>query len=127
MLTMNTVRPAGLLANGSRNLVDWLTGTGFLMLHATFFFVALVVLVPWNVYSSPGDFWVAEPLIRWAFLLAFHALLVGVWSLIHNVILKDEESEQHFSPTSRTWQRAQAQANPVKFRVSSSSSDTVSN
>ena len=71
---MSTVRPAGMLANNGRSLVDWFTGTGFLTLNALCFFGALVTLIPWNIYSNPGDFWSADSLIRWAFLLGFHAL-----------------------------------------------------
>lgn len=116
---MNTIRPSGVLAQSSRGLADWLTGTGFLMLHATGFFVALVVLIPWNLYTDPGDFWAADPLIRWAFLLAFHALLVGVWSLIRNVILKEDVSDDVSTPGARAWQSARAVSAPVNFRTSS--------
>jgi hypothetical protein len=125
MLKMNTARPTGMLAHGSRNFVDWLTGTGFLMLHATCFFVALVVLIPWNLYTDPGDFWAADPLIRWAFLLAFHALLVGVWSLIRNVILKEDAPNEEISPAARSWQTARSTSTPVNFRTSGPANTTA--
>lgn len=69
-----------------RQLLAWLTGTGFLTLHAAAFFIALVILIPWNLYRSPGDFWVAEPLRSWAFLLAFHAVVVGAISLARGIV-----------------------------------------
>lgn len=122
---MNTARPTGMLAQSSRSLADWLTGTGFLMLHATCFFVALVVLIPWNLYSDPGDFWAASPLIRWAFLLAFHALLVGVWSLIRNVILKEDDDYDGPIPAARSWQSNRSTSVPVNFRTSSRPSATA--
>jgi len=115
---MNSVRATGVLASNSRSLVDWLTGAGFLMLHATGFFVALVILIPWNLYTDPGDFWAADPLIRWAFLLAFHALLVGVWSLIRTVILKEADDSEDSFPAARSWQSARATSTPVNFRTS---------
>lgn len=124
---MNSIRPSGVLAHSSRGLADWLTGTGFLMLHATSFFVALVVLIPWNLYTEPGDFWSADPLIRWAFLLAFHALLVGVWSLIRNVILKEDFSDDVSSTGARTWQSARAVSTPVNFRTSSQPGSAAAN
>ncbi len=116
---MNTARTTGLLAHGSRSIVDWFTGTGFLTVNALAFFTALVVLVPWNVYSSPGDFWTAGILVRWAFLLGFHALLVGVWSLIRNVILKDDNPMAQMSPTERQWQaaRVRASGSTISFRT----------
>ena len=116
---MNTARTSGAVASSGRTLVDWLTGTGFLMLHATCFFVALVVLIPWNLYTDPGDFWAADPLIRWAFLLAFHALLVGVWSLIRNVILKEDVDTEPLAPANRTWETARVPSKPVNFQTAS--------
>ncbi len=107
---MMNVRPAGNLLSSSKSVFDWLTGASFLMLHATCFFVTLVVMIPWNLYSEPGDFWVASPLTKWAFLLAFHALLVGAWSLIRNVILKDPDSTELSDPSNRMWFEARVHA-----------------
>jgi len=124
---MNTIRPSGVLAHSSRGLAEWLTGAGFLMIHATSFFVALVVLIPWNLYTDPGDFWAADPLIRWAFLLAFHALLVGVWSLIRNVIFKVDSSNDISTPVNRAWQSARAVSTPVNFRTSNQPGSAAAN
>ncbi|CAN5568869.1 hypothetical protein BH23CHL5_BH23CHL5_02190 [soil metagenome] len=107
---MNSVWPAGYLVSSSRNFFEWLTGVGFLMLHATCFFVALVVMIPWNLYSEPGDFWVANPLTKWAFLLAFHALLGGAWSLVCNVLLKEADPAELGDPSNRLWHAARVQA-----------------
>jgi hypothetical protein len=116
---MQSARSSGLLAHGSRSIVDWFTGTGFLTVHATAFFVALVTLIPWNVYSSPGDFWSADLLVRWAFLVGFHALLVAVWSLIRHVVLADDRPEAAMTPTERTWHsaRARSAAGGISFRT----------
>jgi hypothetical protein len=73
-------------APSGRTIVDWFTGTGFLAVDAGAFFVALMVLLPWNLYSSPGDLWVAQPLRSWAFLLTFHALLVGAIALARGIV-----------------------------------------
>ncbi|MGE3797311.1 MAG: hypothetical protein AB7G88_05675 [Thermomicrobiales bacterium] len=128
---MSTVRQTRMLAHNGRNLVDWLTGTGLLTLNALFFFGALVVLVPWNVYSSPGNFWSADTLIPWAFLLGFHALLVGTWNLIRNVILKDTNPVAEMTPTARQWHsaRARSMASAIDFRsrpVHGGAADTAS-
>lgn len=124
---MNTARTTGLLAHGSRSFVDWFTGTGFLTVNALAFFTALVVLIPWNVYSSPGDFWTAGILVRWAFLLGFHALLVGVWSLIRNVILKDDNPMAQMTPTDRQWQaaRMRASGSTISFHTPPSTNPVV--
>lgn len=114
---MNTARTSGVLAASGRSLIDWLTGAGFLMLHATMFFVALVALIPWNLYSDPGDFWVADPLIRWAFLLAFHALVVGVWSLIRNVILTIDDGSERLPRSERSWQPARSLSRPTSVQT----------
>jgi len=116
---MSTARPDGMLVQNGRGLVDWLTGTGFLTLNALCFFGALVTLIPWNIYSDPGDFWSADILIRWAFLLGFHALLVGTWSLIRNVILKDDNPVAQMTPTARQWHNARARntASSIDFRA----------
>jgi hypothetical protein len=110
---MSMTRSTGVLASGSRNLFDWLTGTGFLIIHASAFFLALIILIPWNLYSKPADFWVAAPLVRWAFLLAFHGLLVGVWTLARNVILDvdaDNPVDEH-----RSWVEARAKTRQTTF------------
>ncbi|MCC6943217.1 MAG: hypothetical protein IT335_01495 [Thermomicrobiales bacterium] len=118
---MNTARPAGVLAHGGRGLFDWLTGTGFLALNALAFFVGLVILVPWNIYSSPGDFWTADLFIPWAFLLGFHALLVSVWALIRHVILKDDNPLSSMPASARQWQAARAyqSSSSIDFRTPS--------
>ncbi len=120
---MNTARPAGMLAHGGRSIVDWFTGTGLLAINALAFFGALVVLVPWNIYTSPGDFWTADLFIPWAFVLGFHALLVGVWALIRQVILKDDNPLSEMTPTARQWQaaRAKTSASAINFRTAGSS------
>lgn len=116
---MSTARPAGVLVQSGRGLVDWLTGTGFLALNALCFFGALVTLIPWNIYSSPGDFWTADILVRWAFLLGFHALLVGTWSLIQNVILKDDNPVADMTPSARQWHVARVRntSSTIDFRT----------
>lgn len=73
-------------APSGRTIIDWLTGTGFLAVDAGAFFVALMVLLPWNLYQSPGDLWVAQPLRSWAFILTFHALLVGAIALARGIV-----------------------------------------
>lgn len=73
-------------APSGRSIFDWITGTGFLAVDAGAFFVALMVLLPWNLYSSPGDLWVAEPLRSWAFILTFHALVVGAIALARGIV-----------------------------------------
>lgn len=82
-VSMHTTNP---LVAWGRQLLAWLTGTGFLTLHAAAFFISLVVLIPWNLYRSPGDFWVADPLRTWAFLLAFHAVVVGAITLAWGIV-----------------------------------------
>ncbi len=116
---MSTARPAGVLVQSGRGLVEWLTGTGFLTLNALCFFGALVTLIPWNIYSSPGDFWSADILVRWAFLLGLHALLVGTWSLIQNVILRDDNPVATMTPAARQWHTARIRntASSIDFRT----------
>jgi hypothetical protein len=92
---MAYARGSGPLASRGRTFLDWLTGTGFLTVDAVAFFVSLVVLIPWNLFRTPGDFWVAEPLRSWAFLLAFHALVVGAISLARGIVRSPEETDQH--------------------------------
>jgi hypothetical protein len=77
-------------APSGRTILDWLTGTGFLAVDAGAFFVALMVLLPWNLYSSPGDLWVAQPLRTWAFILTFHALVVGAIALARGIVRSPE-------------------------------------
>lgn len=77
-------------APSGRTIFDWFTGTGFLAVDAGAFFVALMVLLPWNLYSSPGDLWVAQPLRSWAFILTFHALVVGAIALARGIVRSPE-------------------------------------
>ncbi len=77
-------------APSGRTIFDWLTGTGFLAVDAGAFFVALMVLLPWNLYSAPGDLWVAQPLRSWAFILTFHALVVGAIALARGIVRSPE-------------------------------------
>lgn len=83
---MAYARHARFQAPNGRSIVDWITGTGFLALDAGAFFVALMVLLPWNLYRSPGDLWVAQPLRTWAFILTFHALVVGAIALARGIV-----------------------------------------
>jgi hypothetical protein len=92
-------------------LFNWLTGTGFLMFDATLFFGTLIVMVPWNLYSNPGDFWVADPLRKWAFLLAFHAILVGAWMLVRGLV--SEENTNSTSAIDSGWPRSTLTATSV--------------
>ncbi len=77
-------------APSGRTIIDWLTGTGFLAVDAGAFFVALMVMLPWNLYQSPGDLWVAQPLRSWAFILTFHALVVGAIALARGIVRSPE-------------------------------------
>jgi len=77
-------------APSGRTIFDWISGTGFLAIDAGAFFVALMVLLPWNLYSSPGDLWVAQPLRSWAFILTFHALVVGAIALARGIVRSPE-------------------------------------
>jgi hypothetical protein len=99
------------LMSGGRHSVAWLIGTGFLTLHAAAFFAALVILIPWNLYQSPGDFWVARPLQSWAFLLAFHAIVVGAISLARGIIRSPATATpQNVSPGQESgWGRSASQ------------------
>lgn len=87
---MAYARTSQFRAPSGRTIVDWLTGTGFLAVDAGAFFVALMVLLPWNLYSSPGDLWVAQPLRTWAFILTFHALVVGAIALARGIVRSPE-------------------------------------
>lgn len=77
-------------APSGRTIFDWFTGLGFLSIDAGAFFVALMVLLPWNLYRSPGEFWVAQPLRTWAFILTFHALVVGAIALARGIVRSPE-------------------------------------
>jgi hypothetical protein len=102
-------------APNGRTIFDWFTGTGFLAVDAGAFFVALMVLLPWNLYSSPGDLWVAQPLRTWAFILTFHALVVGAIALARGIIGSPEP--EIAVPTAglragSSWSAPQAPAQP---------------
>lgn len=86
LTTMAYARNSQFRAPSGRTIIDWVTGTGFLAVDAGAFFVALMVLLPWNLYQSPGDLWVAQPLRSWAFILTFHALLVGAIALARGIV-----------------------------------------
>ncbi len=87
---MAYARTSQFRAPSGRTILDWLTGTGFLAVDAGAFFVALMVLLPWNLYSSPGDLWVAQPLRTWVFILTFHALVVGAIALARGIVRSPE-------------------------------------
>lgn len=87
---MAYARHAQFRAPSGRTIFDWFAGTGFLAVDAGAFFVALMVLLPWNLYSSPGDLWVAQPLRTWAFILTFHALAVGAIALARGIVRSPE-------------------------------------
>ena len=83
---MLNTRHSSFRAPNARTIFDWLIGTGFLAVDAGAFFVALMVLLPWNLYRSPGDLWVAQPLRTWVFILTFHALVVGAVALARGIV-----------------------------------------
>lgn len=87
---MAYARDSQFRAPSGRTIADWITGTGFLAVDAGAFFVALMVLLPWNLYSAPGDLWVAQPLRSWAFILTFHALVVGAIALARGIVRSPE-------------------------------------
>jgi hypothetical protein len=87
---MAHARHAQFRAPSGRTIFDWFAGTGFLAVDAGAFFVALMVLLPWNLYRSPGDLWVAQPLRTWAFILTFHALAVGAILLARGIVRSPE-------------------------------------
>jgi len=87
---MAFARQSQFRAPSGRTMFDWLTGTGFLAVDAGAFFVALMVLLPWNLYRSPGDLWVADPLRTWAFILTFHTLVVGAIALARGIVRPSE-------------------------------------
>lgn len=99
-------------APNGRTVFDWFTGTGFLAADAGAFFIALMILLPWNLYRSPGDLWVADPLRAWAFILTFHALVVGAIALARGIV-RTPESEPAAPRTglraSSSWSAPQSQ------------------
>jgi len=109
-------------APSGRTIFDWLTGTGFLAVDAGAFFVALMVLLPWNLYSSPGDLWVAQPLRSWAFILTFHALVVGAIALARGIVRSPEPETlvpQRGLRASSSWSTpAQSMAQPARATAS---------
>jgi hypothetical protein len=110
-------------APSGRTIIDWLTGTGFLAVDAGAFFVALMVLLPWNLYSSPGDLWVAQPLRSWAFVLTFHALVVGAIALARGIVRSPEPemlAPQRGLRASSSWSTP-AQGAPQPNRATASS------
>ncbi|MCO5222667.1 MAG: hypothetical protein M9947_13975 [Thermomicrobiales bacterium] len=98
---MAYARDTGYRAPSGRTIFDWLTGTGFLAVDAGAFFVALMVLLPWNLYRSPGDLWVAQPLRSWVFVLTFHALVVGAIALARGIVRSPDEEALVPSPALR--------------------------
>jgi hypothetical protein len=121
---MAYARTSQFRAPSGRTIFDWLTGTGFLAVDAGAFFVALMVLLPWNLYSSPGDLWVAQPLRSWAFILTFHALVVGAIALARGIVRSPEPesltpqtglraSSSWSAPTQSTPQPARATASTL--------------
>jgi hypothetical protein len=108
-------------APNGRTILDWLTGTGFLAVDAGAFFVALMVLLPWNLYISPGDLWVAQPLRTWAFILTFHALVVGAIALARGIVRSPEPESIAPQPALRAsagWSAPQQPAQPSRQTAS---------
>lgn len=109
-------------APNGRTVFDWFAGTGFLAVDAGAFFVALMVLLPWNLYRSPGDLWVAQPLRTWAFILTFHALAVGAIALARGIVRSPEP--EVVSPSaglraSSGWVAPQPQSQPIDRQTAS--------
>jgi hypothetical protein len=119
---MAYVRHAQFRAPSGRTIFDWFAGTGFLAIDAGAFFVALMVLLPWNLYRSPGDLWVAQPLRTWAFILTFHALAVGAIALARGIV-RSPEPEVAAPRTglraSSSWSSPQPQAQPIDRQTAS--------
>lgn len=110
-------------APSGRTIFDWFTGTGFLAVDAGAFFVALMVLLPWNLYRSPGDLWVAQPLRTWAFVLTFHALVVGAIALARGIVrTPDPEvaAPRAGLRASSSWSAPQSQPQDVDRQTASS-------
>lgn len=118
---MAYVRHSQFRAPEGRTIFDWLTGTGFLAVDAGAFFVALMVLLPWNLYRSPGDLWVAEPLRTWAFILTFHALVVGAIALARGIVRSPEPEPVASQPTLRAstnWSSPDQSPSPARQTAS---------
>jgi hypothetical protein len=82
-----------------------------------------MVLLPWNLYSSPGDLWVAQPLRSWAFVLTFHALVVGAIALARGIVRSPEPemlAPQRGLRASSSWSTP-AQGAPQPNRATASS------
>jgi hypothetical protein len=110
-------------APSGRTIFDWFAGTGFLAVDAGAFFVALMVLLPWNLYRSPGDLWVAQPLRTWAFILTFHALAVGAIALARGIVRSPEPEVAVPSAglrASSSWSAPQPQTQPIDRQTASS-------
>jgi hypothetical protein len=119
--TMAYARHTQFRAPNGRTIFDWLTGTGFLAVDAGAFFVALMVLLPWNLYRSPGDLWVAQPLRTWAFVLTFHALVVGAMALARGIVRSPEAEPIAPQPALRassSWSAPQQQTQPTRQTAS---------
>lgn len=112
---MAYARHAQFRAPNGRTIVDWFTGTGFLAVDAGAFFVALMVMLPWNLYRSPGDLWVARPLRTWVFILTFHALVVGAIALARGIVRSPEAESTTSQPALRassSWSAPQQPQQP---------------
>lgn len=119
---MAYARHSQLRAPSGRTIFDWFAGTGFLAVDAGAFFVALMVLLPWNLYRSPGDLWVAQPLRTWAFLLTFHALVVGALALARGIVRSPEPeiAAPHAGlRAGSSWSAPQAQSQPPDRQTAS--------
>jgi len=103
-------------APSGRTIFDWFTGAGFLSIDAGAFFVALMVLLPWNLYRSPGDLWVAQPLRTWAFILTFHALVVGAIALARGIVRSPEPAAAAPPPGPRASSSWSTPASPAVNR-----------
>jgi len=113
---MAYARHSQLRTPSGRTVFDWFTGTGFLAVDAGAFFVALMVLLPWNLYRSPGDLWVAQPLRTWVFVLTFHALVVGAIALARGIVRTPEPevaAPRAGLRASSGWSAPQTQSRPV--------------
>jgi hypothetical protein len=119
---MAYARHAQLRAPSGRTIFDWFAGTGFLAVDAGAFFVALMVLLPWNLYRSPGDLWVAQPLRTWVFILTFHALVVGAIALARGIVRSPEPeiaAPRAGLRASSSWSAPQPHPQPVDRQTAS--------
>lgn len=86
----------------SNGLTRWVLGLGLLSLHATIFAVAMVGMVLWNIYDSPGNLWVDEVFYRWTAVLAFHAVALGcgwaAWRLMRSEQEAMREAQRNWTP-----------------------------